>query len=128
MFLPRFSLRKILFFVGKITITPENQNYIALPGDDVELKWEINGVEISNIDDRKWLFDRIPGVILAYISADGQVRKNNGTILSEQFDIKKPTTLILRNVDSRYDGKYKFDVLAYFKRVESVVTVLIAGK
>ena len=80
---------------------------VSLPGDDVELKWEINGVEISNIDDRKWLFDRIPGVILAYISADGQVRKNNGPILSEGFDIKKPSTLILRNVGSRYDGKYK---------------------
>ena len=63
-----------------------------------------------------------------HISADGQVRKNNGTILSEGFDIKKPSTLILRNVDSRYEGKYKLDVLVHFKRVESVVTVLVAGK
>ena len=68
------------------------------------------------------------GYILARIYNDGQVMKNNKTVITEGFDIQKPSTLILKNVDDRYNGRYRFDVETYFKKYVSVVTVTVASK
>ena len=66
--------------------------------------------------------------ILATITNDASVNKNNKSILAEGFDIRKPSTLILKSVDDRYNGGYKFRVEEDFKQYESVVTVLVTSK
>ena len=93
----------------------------------MEITWIVGGIEISNLDNRGWSL--IPSsVVLARIYDDGPVVKNNKTILAEGFDIRKPSTLILKNVDDRYNGKYRFTAEAKFNHVESIVTVVVASK
>ena len=116
-----------MFFVGQITVTPEKDKYVVPTGEDLEITWKVNGIEIRDLDSRRWLLDP-SNDILAVITNDGLVNKNNLTILTEGFDIRKPSTLILKNLDDRNNGGYKFRVEEDFKQYESVVTVLVTSK
>ena len=54
--------------------------------------------------------------------------RDNDTIIKKGFNIRKPFTLILKNVDDRYDRRYKFEVEVGLKKNESIVTVTVASK
>ena len=116
-----------IFLVGQVTVTSEKDNYAVPTGEDLEITWKVNGIETQNLDSRRWFLDPSKD-ILATITNDAPVNKNNKTILAEGFDIRKPSTLILKNVDDRYNGGYKFRVEEDFKQYESVVTVLVTSK
>ena len=66
---------------------------------------------------------------LAVIFDDKPVRDSNQSILAEGFYVRKPSTLILKNVDDRFNGRYTFEARDGFKqRSKSVVTVFVASK
>ena len=116
-----------LYVVGQITVTSENDNYVVLPGDDLEITWIVSGIGTSQYQRRTWLLVST-SVILARIIGDGPLTRNNNTILAEGFDIRRPSTLILRNVDDRYNKRYKFRAQVNFKQYEAIVNVLVASK
>ena len=94
------------------------------------MKWNISGVDPSTLGRRVWkkvLTGRNP--TLATIINDN-IKKFNNTILGKGFDVKKPSTLILENVDENYDGKYRFSVSNQDSSVEvdSDVTVVVLSK
>ena len=45
-----------------------------------------------------------------------------------EVEIERPTTLVLRNVDMRYNGTYRFQVITIDSDFKSDVVVFIAGK
>ena len=64
----------------------------------------------------KWLLQYLEVKALSYSSAFLHV-----------IAVEKPATLVLKNVDLRYNGRYKFEVVAS-SQTSSKVTVVIAGK
>ena len=66
---------------------------------------------------------------LARIVGD-DLEKDNTTILGHGFDVRKPSTLILKNVDEDYDGKYQFSITTKDFKVDldSDVIVLVLSK
>ena len=67
-------------------------------------------------------------LVLAQISGNGPVTKNDKTIFGDGFSIRKPSTLMLKNVDDHYNGEYKFRAQANFKQDQSSVTVVVVSK
>ena len=66
---------------------------------------------------------------LARIRGDDLERKNT-TSLGEGFEVRKPSTLVLQNVDEDYDGRYQFSIVTKDFKVDldSDVTVLVLSK
>ena len=98
-----------------------------LPGSTAKIEWTFDdNITVTLI--RAWSFTSTDGTfkrtMLARIIGDG-----SATIFVSfpVIAVEKPSKLVLKNVDRRYDGKYKFHVLATFN-TESEVTVIIVGK
>jgi hypothetical protein len=95
----------------------------------VTIAWKIDhNIPVSDLKIRQWKF--LPtGQTLADIVANGNV-----TIKSTNFaawiEIIKPSTLVLKNVDKRFNGKYQFEIRygAGYTQDESEVQVFVAGK
>lgn len=83
--------------------------------------------DIKSFSRRYWSFTSHDGTLItfAYIIGDGDV-----IILTSLFDfeVKKPTTLILKNVNETYNGTYKFTLAAINGVGEDEVAVFIASK
>ncbi|XP_028418092.1 uncharacterized protein LOC114543202 [Dendronephthya gigantea] len=85
-------------------------------------------ISISSIVLRSWEFrstNVTTPVMLASITRDG-----SPTIFVSfpVIAVEKPSTLILQNVDHRYDGKYRFTVSAFTAHSSSEVVVFVAEK
>ncbi len=76
---------------------------------------------------RLWTFTARNGnqKLLASIIGDEKYRKLTN---SYEFAVEKPATLVLKNVNMSYDGKYKFSLQPTSGVSESEVVVYIAGK
>ena len=65
---------------------------------------------------------------LAAVRDYQNVTKFNTTILGEGFEVRKPSTLILKNVTEDYDGKYEFRIsskdFSVFRDADVTVVVL----
>ena len=90
------------------------------------IAWKID-VNISDVRCRRWVF--LPfGKALADIVLDldiSRIPQNS----PGPFTIKKPSTLILKNVNIQYNGTHRFSIIdAYGKTTLSDVTVFVAGK
>ena len=83
--------------------------------------------EIQSSTNRLWIFTPRYGLglpeNLASISGAGAVFIHSSLI---QFAVEKPATLVLKNVDSSYDGEYLFGLTS--AESYSYVTVSITGK
>ena len=114
--------------LGKIQSPPDGTKLIVLPGSNVKIKWSFDD-DINTVLTRTWDFIYSNGSTrLALIVYDGPPKKSDNRSLN--FEIEKPATLVLTNVDDRYNGTYLF----ILNRVDPVtvppseVTVLIASK
>ena len=76
------------------------------------------------------MWRKLPVTALATIRDDEKEKKFNKTILGKGFDVKKPSTLILKNVTEDFDGKYRFTVISKDSSVflDSDVTVVFLSK
>ena len=116
---------------GQIKPPTDGTKLIFLPGTTSKIDWSLT-VSPSEAQTRTWNFN----------SSDGSRRGDLTRIIDDmdpgpkdisllpRFEIEKPATLILMNVDEAYNGMYTF---ALFRKGvitidTSKVTVYIAGK
>lgn len=93
------------------------------------IAWKIDpNIPVFDLIIRQWQF--LPtGQVLADIIVNGNVTIKN-TTFAAWIEIIKPSTLVLKNVDKRFNGKYQFEIRygAGLTQEESVVEVFVAGK
>ena len=82
---------------------------------------------MSELGVRLWLFSG-RSETLASIRDDQNVTKFSTTSLGEGFEVRKPSTLILKDVTEDYDGKYEFRIsskdFSVFRDADVTVVVL----
>ena len=121
------NFKKCCNYLGQISVTSDKKTYYVLTGEDVEIIWKISGIKPSNLDRRQWTF-LTANTILALINNDDKLIINNASILDQGFEVRKPSTLYLKNVDRRFDGKYRFTIRKNFDSPLSEVTVIVLSK
>ena len=118
-----------IFFccIGQVC-RPSNENITVISGSTARLKWVIkwNPSEAS----LAWYFTR-----RRVGSKEEEIAvkfRNNPAIISNSslpgVKIEPPTTLILKNVDERYNGRYRFSVHVTGASGNAEVDLFIAGK
>ena len=98
-----------------------------LSGSTAKIEWTFDD-KITDVIFRVWSFTSTDGTFKSRTLAT--IRRNDSAITRTNFpvvEVEKSGTLVLKNVDRRYDGKYKFSVTADFYS-ESEVVVIIIGK
>ena len=121
------NFKKYCNYLVQISVTSDKKTYYVLTGEDVELIWKISGIKASNLESREWTF-LTANTILALINNDDKLIVNNGSILDQGFEVRKPSTLYLKNVDRRFDGKYRFTIRKNFDSRRFEVTVIVLSK
>ena len=121
----------MLSCAGQLTLKPDKIIYNVNLGDNKNLTWNITGINnISDLGFRAWGFG--PGAtLLADIDAKGIVRKYNYSIIpTSGIEVNPPSTLMLKNVDHRYNGTYTFVVRLklIISHVISRVEVFVTSK
>jgi hypothetical protein len=115
---------------GEIISPAEGTTYYFTPGSTKRLTWKFTCDDISNcVKGRNWLFTPMDASsdekrILASITNNDTSTPFSPTGLS--FEIEKPSTLLLKNVNRSYSGTYEFSVMAGSMNY-SRVTVFITG-
>ena len=114
------------FFIGQLKISVEKETFVVLPGDYLQIEWKISGINISNLLLRQWLI--VPqSYMVAQIVYDGRLEIGTDQIASK-VDVIRPSTLVLKNIDRRFNGTYRFFVSDGTNQAESYVSVFVAGK
>ena len=114
------------FFIGQLKISVEKETFVVLPGEYLRIEWRISGINISNLLLRQWLI--VPqNFLVAQIFYDGRLEIGTDQIASK-VDVIRPSTLVLKNIDRRLNGRYKFLISNGTNQAESYVSVFVAGK
>lgn len=106
---------------------------IVRPGTDVEIAWTLN-VNIAHVSYRIWSFGRfvtplkIVWTELAALNGNKKFFERQNMTALPSFEIKRPASLILKNVNHLYNGRYSFNLGALPIREFSKVTVFVVGK
>jgi hypothetical protein len=102
---------------------------VALPGSTARLKWTFIG-DPSQVFYSKWYFTRRGGSNIEVIA--DKFSGGTPTIANSSLpgvDIEDAATVVLKKVDKRYNGKYRFTMLSFnATRDSAVVDFFIAGK
>ena len=107
--------------LGKITSPPDGTRLTFLPGSTEKIQWTFDDDislrrrgELSV--DRSWYFTSSDGSQrerLATIYFDGEPGILNSSLPG--VAIEKPATLVLKNIDLRNNGTYRFQLRNYFR-------------
>ena len=107
--------------LGKITSPPDGTRLTFLPGSTEKIQWTFDD-DISlrhrgrvDLSDRSWYFTSSDGSQrerLATIYFDGEPGILNSSLPG--VAIEKPATLVLKNIDLRNNGTYRFQLRIYF--------------
>ena len=112
--------------VGQISLPPDGDTFIVLPGKNVTVAWKID-VNISVINIRQWTFlpkGNFFADIFFNLGVNKYLQNSPGP-----FTIEKPSTLILKNVNIEYNGTYRFKITDRNGiTTSSDVAVFVAGK
>ena len=107
---------------------PDGTRLTFLPGSTAKLQWTYTCSAYCRVLRRLWYFTSSDGgqrEHLATIYGDDEPRIYNSSL--PEVAVEKPATLILKNVDLRYNGTYQFYNLGlFFSQAE--ILVFIAGK
>jgi hypothetical protein len=115
--------------LGQITSPLDGTNFTFLPGSTAKIQWKFDN-NINTVQSRIWYFtgsDGSKSVVIARIFLDRVPEEIPNNTLPG-VTIEKPATLVLNNVDKRYNGKYRFHLLAIGVGGDFRVVVFIAGK
>ena len=112
--------------LGQITSPPDGTNVTFLPRSTAKIQWKFDN-DINKVQSRIWTFKGSDGSesVIARIFLDRVPEEIPNNTLPG-VTIEKPATLVLNNVDKRYNGKYKFEISSGGHR--SQIVVFIAGK
>ena len=118
----------ILFlFLGQLSHPDHGDTFVVLPNSDVEITWNLGNINIKDLTFRQWFL--LPSTLLAQIVFNGRVNTDRTPPnLVSKTEIKKPSTLILKNVDSSLNGIYQLSIWIGNVKNSSDVTVFVAGK
>ncbi|CAB3986932.1 B-cell receptor CD22-like isoform X1 [Paramuricea clavata] len=98
--------------LGQVQPPSNGTRLIFFPGSTVKIDWSYVG-DISQVDLRFWFFNSSDGSRtgrLARVLEDGDPGQQDFSLIP-RFEIDKPATLILKNVDQSYNGMYTFSLL-----------------
>ena len=101
---------------------------VVLPGQNARLDWTFVG-DPSRAT-LVWYFTR-RGAGFKEEQIAVKFRSNNAIITNSSLprvSVENPATLVLKNVDARYNGKYRLAVLVGVVLSESSVELFIAGE
>ena len=125
---------KTCVYLGVNILPPDGTRLTFLPGSTAKLQWTYNCSEFCDLYWRYkyrrlfWYFTSSDGgqtERLARTYRDDKFRIYNSSL--PEVTVEKPATLILKNVDLRYNGTYLFTIRRpLFSRAE--ILVFIAGK
>ena len=108
---------------------PDGTRLTFLPGSTAKLQLTYNCSEYCRHVLRRWWYftssDGGQSEHLATIYGDDEPRMYNSSL--PEVAVEKPATLILKNVDLRYNGTYQFYLFGGFVS-EAKILVFIAGK
>ncbi len=111
--------------VGQISLPPAGNRLYGLAGENVTIAWKLH-VNVADVQFRSWAL--LPNSnSFADITGDGDV-KEVPQYSPGPFAIKKPATLVLKNVTIQYNGIYRFLIVASGQPYSSEVTVIVEGK
>ena len=117
-------------FIGKIISPRDGTELIFLPGSTENITWTFDDNPSETL--RTWFFTSSDGLragLLGGIFSDFQPQIRQDNLLIPVFNITKPATLILNNVNQSYNGTYRFILKADRQpKVTSDVIVFIASK
>ena len=109
----------------QINLPPEGDTLYFLKGSTERIEWNYTG--ISTPTGRFWTFTssdgRLEQKLLAYIYEENRPVIKTSVL---DVDIEKPATLVLKNINSTYNGTYRFEIAP--GRLFSDVYVFIIGK
>jgi hypothetical protein len=119
-----------MFCVGKINLPPDGNKLFFEKGSIAKIKWTLDEkIIISKTDYRAWYFKKTGSNRSATVIAS--IYGNNGPEIRNSslpdVTIENRATLVLENVDRRYNGKYQFSFIRD-TTLSSEVTVVITGK
>ncbi|XP_028413748.1 opioid-binding protein/cell adhesion molecule-like isoform X2 [Dendronephthya gigantea] len=105
---------------------PSNgSDLVFLPGSTARINWTFDD-DISTVRFRDWSFTStdgsFKGLALASISRDGGIIIETALL---EVAVEKPATLVLKNVNNSYDGKYKFLLFATSSLASEVVVIIV---
>ena len=121
--------------LGKITSPPDGTRLTFLPGSTDKIQWtfddDISSLRYRNY--RTWFFTSSNGSRpqrLAAIYSNGEPKIFNSSLPG--VAIEKPATLVLKNIDFKNNGTYRFELRHSFypgrRFTSNEVVVFIAGK
>ena len=119
-----------LCFVGQVEPPPNGNNLIFAPGSNARIAWTFHVMQGQQLSRRTWYFTSTDGTFTTKTIADIDGTEdpkilNSGLI---GVTIEENATLVLKNVNRTYDGKYQFILVAGASTGSSTVTVTIVGK
>ncbi len=117
-------------FIGQIKPPTNGTSLTFCPGSTVKIDWSYADA-LSQIQLRFWFFNSSDGSRLGQLTAiylNGEPEPLNSSLIP-RFEIEKPATLVLKNVDRAYNGIYTFVLYTKSRPVpyKSQVVVVIAG-
>lgn len=116
-----------LFYPGEITEPPDGSRKVAVQGKDFTIKWKFSD-PVSDGMIRQWYFKNASTSFSLCRIRDDDDNLDFKTDKLE-FEITKPASLVLKNVDLHYNGTYTFALLpASGGTFISTVLVFVAGK
>ena len=89
------------------------------------IAWKLH-VSLSDLQVRSWKFVPKGGNFANILADSGVIESTRNS--PGPFTIKKPSTLILKSVNIKYNGTYSFSIIANGHSTRSDVTVFVAGK
>ena len=95
-----------------------------LSGSTAKIKWTFDD-KMPDVAFRSWSFTSTDGIFKSRRLAT--IRGNDSAIIRVKFpvvEVEKPGTLVLKNVDHRYDGKYRFTLFADADTISEVVVII----
>ena len=125
-----FYLCETCVYLGLNISPPDGTRLTFSPGSTAKLQWTYNCSEYCLVLRRWWYFT----------SSDGGQIENLATIYGDdepgiyksslpEVAVEKPATLILKNVDLRYNGTYLFTIIdGIFNSEVAEILVFITGK
>ena len=120
--------------IGNVDLPREGDTFVAEPAENVTISWRSYWKE-EKVFARIWTFESSDGRPKAILAT---TFGNENPVISKiglpGVEIRKPATLVLRNVDRRYNGTYIFNLGASEGGTSNVtyatlpVTLLVVGK
>ncbi|XP_046858807.1 neural cell adhesion molecule 1-like [Xenia sp. Carnegie-2017] len=126
-----FSTVTLITFLGlakgTITCPPDGQRFVFLPGSSHNITWTLNVTEDINL----WLWGFTPRGSsspqqIAVIFPISDIPQYSPSPLT--FEVFKPGTLWLKNVNQSYNGEFSFTIFTIPRTPPSKVNVYIAVK